>query len=121
MEVEGLAVGRRQVNFEVAGVDDDADGGFDGEGDTVDKGVGDADGFDGECAEGEFAAGGNFDEFGVVEEGVFVELAFDVSESELGAVDRDVELGEDPRETADVVFVAVGEDDGCLLYTSRCV
>ena len=45
-------------------------------------------------------------------EGVFVELAFDVGESERGAVDGDVELGEDPGKAADVVFVAVGEDDG---------
>ncbi len=111
VEVESFAVGRGEVDFEVAAVDDDADGSFDGEGNTVDEGVGDADGLDGECAEGEFGARGDFDELGVVEEGVFVELALDVGEGELGAVDGDVELGEDPREAADVVFVAVGEQN----------
>ena len=44
--------------------------------------------------------------------GVLFELAFDVGEGELGAVDGDVELGEDPGKSADVVFVAMGEDDG---------
>ena len=44
--------------------------------------------------------------------GVFFELAVDVGEGELGAVDGDVELGENPGQAADVVFVAMGEDDG---------
>ena len=43
------------------------------------------------------------------------ELAFDEGEGELGAVDGDVELGEDPGQAADVVLVAVGEDDGADL------
>ena len=111
VEVEGFAVGRGEVDFEVAGVDDDADGGFDGEGDAVDEGVGDADGLDGEGAEGELFAGDDFDELGIFESVLF-ELAVDVGEGELGAVDGDVELGEDPGQSADVVFVAVGEDDG---------
>jgi hypothetical protein len=93
-------------------VDDDADGGVDGERDAVDQRVRDADGHDAEGAEGEAAAGEHLDELGVVEQAVLVELAFDVGEGELGAVDRDVELGEDPGQAADVVFVAVGEDDG---------
>ena len=63
-------------------------------------------------AEGEAAAGQHLDQLGVVEQAVLFELAFDVGEGELGAVDGDVELGEDPGQAADVVFVAVGEDDG---------
>jgi|GEM_PF-4372596 len=70
-----------------------------------------ADGEDGKDAEVEAAAGEDFDEFGVVEEAMLFELAFDVGEGELGAVDGDVEVGEDPGEAADVVLVAVGEDD----------
>jgi len=92
-------------------LEDDADGGVDGERDAVDEGVRDADGEDGKDAEVEAAAGEDFDEFGVVEEAMLFELAFDVGEGELGAVDGDVEVGEDPGEAADVVLVAVGEDD----------
>jgi hypothetical protein len=92
-------------------VDDDADGGVDGEGDAVNQRVGDADGEDREDAEIEAAAGEDLDELGVVKEAMLFELAFDVGEGELGAVDGDVEVGEDPGEAADVVFVPVGEDD----------
>ena len=40
------------------------------------------------------------------------QLVFDVGQRELGAVDRDVQLGEQPRQCADVVFVAVRQHDG---------
>ncbi len=40
------------------------------------------------------------------------ELAFDVGQRELGGVDGDLELAEDPGQAADVVLVAMGEDDG---------
>jgi hypothetical protein len=43
---------------------------------------------------------------------VLVELALNVGEGELGAVDGNVQFGEDPRKTADVVLVAMREDDG---------
>ena len=111
LEIEGVAVGGGEIDFEVSGVDDDADGGVDGEGDAVDEGVRDADGKDAEDAEVEAAAGEDLDELGVVEEAMLFELAFDVGEGELGSVDGDVEVGEDPGEAADVVLVAVGEDD----------
>ena len=111
LQVEGMAVGGAEVDLEVAGVEDDADGRVDGERDAVDQRVRDADGHDAEGAEGEAAAGEDFDELGVVEEAMLFELAFDVGERELGAVDGDVELGEDPGQAADVVLVAVGEDD----------
>jgi hypothetical protein len=68
-------------------------------------------------AEGETAAGKHLNEFGVVEQAVLVELAFDVGEREFGAVDGHVELGEYPGKATDVVFVAVGEDDCADLVT----
>jgi hypothetical protein len=73
--------------------------------------VRDADGHDGEDPEVEAATGEHLDEVGVVKEAVLIELTFDVSQGELGAVDGNVEFGEDPREAADVVLVAVREDD----------
>jgi hypothetical protein len=72
--------------------------------------MGDADGHDGKWPQRETAAGEYLDELGIVEQAVLVELALHIGESELGAVDRDVELGEDPRETADVVFMPVRKD-----------
>ena len=115
LQVEGMAVGGGEIDLEVAGVEDDADGGVDGERDAVDQRMRDADGHDREDAEVEAAAGEDFDELGVVEQAMLFELAFDVGEGELGAVDGDVELGEDPGQAADVVLVAVGEDDAADL------
>ena len=43
---------------------------------------------------------------------MFVELPLDQGEGEFSAVDGDVELGEDPGQAADVVFMAVREQDG---------
>ncbi len=63
-------------------------------------------------AEGEAAAGEDLDQLGVVEQAMLFELALDEGEGELGAVDGDVEFGEDPGQAADVVLVPVGEDDG---------
>ena len=40
------------------------------------------------------------------------ELAFHVGQRELGGVDGNLELAENPGQAADVVLVAVGEDDG---------
>ena len=116
VEVEGLGVGRREIDLEVAGVDDGADGSVDGEGHAVHQRVGDADGHDGERPNGEAASGKNLDQLGVFEQAVLFELALDESQSELGAVDGDVELGEDPGQAADVVLVAVGEDDGANFF-----
>ena len=79
VEVEGLAVRRGEVDLEVAGVDDDADGRVDGERDAIDQRVRDADGHDGERPEREAAAGKHLDQLGVVEQAVLFELAFDVA------------------------------------------
>jgi hypothetical protein len=57
----------------------------------------------------------DLDEFGFVKEAMLFEFAFDVGEGELGAVDGDVQLGQDPGKAADVIFVAVGEDDAADL------
>ena len=51
-------------------------------------------------------------ELGVVEQPVLFQLAFDVSQRELGAVHRHVQLRQNPRQRADVVFVPVGQHDG---------
>ena len=48
---------------------------------------------------------------GVVEKLVFVELIFDVSQRELGRPNRNIQFAENPRQGADVIFVAVREHD----------
>src|SRR4030081_2512298 len=65
----------------------------------------------GEDADLETFSSAHFSQVGVVEQAMLVELVFDVCERELGAPDRDVQFGENPRQRADVIFVTVSEDD----------
>src|SRR5215472_16046568 len=60
---------------------------------------------DRECAKLDPLIGAHLAQVGLVE------LVFDVSQGELCAIDRDVEFGENPGQRADMVFVAVCEDD----------
>ena len=112
VQVEGLVVERREIDLEVAGVDDDADRRFDGQRHAIHQRVGHADRLDGERADGELFLGRDLDQLGFVEQLMLFELAFHVGQRELGGVDRDLELAQDPGQAADVVLVAVGEDDG---------
>ena len=111
MQVEKFVVGGRGIDFEIAGVDDDAERSVDGESHAIDQAVGYVDGMDGEGSGFEALVGAHFAQVGVVEQAVLVEFVFDIGERELGAPDGDFEFGENPGERADVVFVAVGEDD----------
>ena len=111
MQVEKFVVGGRGIDFEIAGVNDDAERRVDREGNAIDQAVRDLDRMDGERSGLEALVGAHFAKVGVVEQAVLVEFVFDVGERELGAPDGDVEFGEDPGQCADVIFVAVSEDD----------
>ena len=71
-----------------------------------------ADGLDGERADGEPCLGFNFDQLGLIEQLVLFELVFHVGQRELGAVNRNLQLVQDPGQPSDVVLVAVREHDG---------
>src|SRR3954466_2945952 len=111
MQVEEAVVGGRGVDLEVARMNNDADRGVNSERDAVDETVRDADRINGEWSDGEALSGFNLDQFGIVEQAVFFQLVLDVGERKLSAIDRDVEVGENGRQRADVVFVAVREND----------
>ena len=111
VQVEKFVVGGSGIDLEIAGVDDDAERSVDGERYAVDQAVGDLNRMDGEDAGLEALVGAHFAQVGVVEQAVLVQFVFDVGERELGAPDGDFEFGKHPGQRADVVFVAVGEDD----------
>ena len=48
---------------------------------------------------------------GIIQQVMLVELVFDVGQRELSAPDRHIQLGKNPRQRADVVFMAVGQDN----------
>ena len=111
MEVERFAVRRREVDLEVTGVQDDSHGRVNRKRNAIDQRVRDADRHDGEGPERKAFAGDHLDQIGVVEQPVFVQFAFDQGQRELRSVDWNVELGQDPGQAANVVFVTVREND----------
>ena len=60
----------------------------------------------------ELFLGRDLDQLGLVEQLMLFELAFDIGQRELGGVDRNLELTENPGQAADMVLVPVGQDDG---------
>ncbi len=116
VQVESLVVEGGEIDFEVAGMNNDADRGIDGQGHTVNERMGDTDGLDREGAEGEFFLRRDFDKRDFIEKLVLFELAFDVGQREFGGIDGNLELAEDPGKSADVVFVAMGKDDGADVF-----
>ncbi len=111
VQIEEMIVGGSGIDFEIAGVDDDAERRMNGEGDAIDEAVRDADGVDGEDSGFEALVGAHLAQVGVVEESVLVEFVFDVGQRELRAPHGDVEVGENPGQCADVIFVSVSEND----------
>src|SRR5437868_3915283 len=77
---------------------------------TIDHTMCDLDGMDSERSQGEALTGLDLVHLGVIEQAVLFEFAFDKSEGEFRPVDGNVEFGEDPGQSADVVFVAVSQD-----------
>src|SRR5271170_3168774 len=115
MKVEQSIVGGSGVDLEVAGVNNDSQRRMDGQCDTIHQAVSDGDGVDGKRADLEALAGPNLVQLSVIEKTMLVEFVLDIGEGKLGAPDRHVELGKNPGQGADVVFVAVSEDDGAHL------
>jgi hypothetical protein len=100
---------RREVDLEIARVDDDAGRRFNRQRHAVHQRVRHADGLNDERADGELLARFNLDQVDLVQQLVLVQLAFHVGQRELGRVDRNLQLGENPGQPADVIFMAVCE------------
>ncbi len=111
VEIEEVVIGGGGIDFEIAGVDDDAERGGDGHGNGAHDGVGDVDELDFEGADFYDVFGfGGFE--GDVFDVVFFETAFDEGKGEGRGVDGYVEFGEEEGDGADVVFVPMGEQEG---------
>ena len=99
------------VHLEVAGLDDDARRALDGEGHRVGDGVVHMDGVDGKAAQLELAPGGDLHQLGAAQQAVLFQLVLDEADGEPGGIHRQVHLLEQVGQRADVVLVAVGDDD----------
>src|SRR6185369_10384842 len=110
VEVEELVVGRRRIDLEVARMNNHAQRSMDGERDTIDKGVRYLDRMDGEGADLDSIARPHLIKLSIVQQAMFFKLAFYQCESELGPVYRNIQLGKQPGDATDVVFMTVGEN-----------
>jgi len=110
-EVGRPALRRIVVELEVARVDDHPGGRVDGEGGGVGDAVADRDQLDPERPELEAVAHPRLAEVGLAQDPVLFQLRLDEPESEPGPINRHVEALEHEGEGADVVLMAVGEDD----------
>src|SRR5258708_33391700 len=118
VEIERSAADGSLIDLEVAGVNNDAEGSAHGEGDAIDGAMGYGNEFDLEGADfHEAAAGNDFAEGGGFEEAGLVEALLYEREGETRSVHGDVEIAKDVSERADVIFMAVGEDDGADVGT----
>ena len=71
----------------------------------------------GEGSNAEALARLDFPQLGVVQQPVFFQLIFDIGECELCAPHRHVELGQNPRQRPNVIFVSVRQYNGAYPLT----
>ncbi len=109
-QVGEAAVDRREVELEVAGVEDHALRGVEGGGEAVGHRVGDGDELHVEGPDPAPLAVGDRDELGAVEQAGLLDAVAGQAEGERRAVDRERQLAQQVRQAADVVLVAVGGD-----------
>ena len=88
-----------------------AAGCFDSKGNRVRNGVVDVDKPDFHAAERDRAAGVDDMQLDLVHQAVLTQLVFDQAERQRCAVERHIDLGEQKRQTADVVLMTVGQYD----------
>src|SRR5207245_1754350 len=106
-----MAVGRRRVELEVARVDHTTDWGLDRERDRVGDRMADGHRLDAKGTQLHRVPHAHLAQFGLAEDAVLLQLRLDQPQREPGSVDRDVELLQDKRKPADVIFMPVAQED----------
>ena len=107
----GHTAGQRGVvDLEVAGLDDGAGGAVDGKGHGIRDGVVHMDGLHGKAAQLDLLPGGDLHKLGLAGQAELLQLVPDQAAGQAGAVDGQVEFLQQIRDAADVVLVAVGDE-----------
>ncbi len=109
-QVDDLAVDGRGVDLKVAGVDDGAHFGADGEGGGIGDGVVHVDELHLEFARFHALACFHGGDLGLAGQSVLFQLQLDQARGQAGAEDGHVDLAQHIGDGADVVFVAVGDE-----------
>ncbi len=92
MQIEKLVVGGCGIDFEIAGMNDYPERRMHGQRHAIHQTMGDADGMDGERPEFESLSRANFVQGRILEQTVFLQLVFHISQGELGAIHRYIQL-----------------------------
>ena len=111
IHVGGKPIRRRRIELEIARVHDAADWRVDRERDRVGNGMAHGDGFDPERAQLHRIPHPDLAQVGLAQDSVFLELRLDQAQRQARAEDRDVQLLQGEGKAADVVLVAVGQED----------
>ena len=109
-KVGGAAGQRGVVDLEVAGLDDGASRAVDGKGHRIRDGVVHMDGLNGKAAQLDLLSGGDLHELGPACQTELLQLVADQAAGQAGAIDGQVKFLQQIRDAADVVFVAVGDE-----------
>ena len=100
------------IDLEVPAVDDAAHGRLHAQAETFGDGMAHGEEMEGHVAQGHLVTGLHRAQLHPVQQLVLPEFVLHQGQGEIGAVDaRAAQLGHQPRQGADVVFVAVGQDD----------
>src|SRR5258708_6133934 len=108
VQIKQPVVSRSRVNFEVARMQHHAKRGVDGQGDAIDQAMRYLQRMNRERPNFKPLSGTNLAQIGIIEQLMLVKFIFDISQRELGAPDRNVQLAEYPVQRSSVIFVADG-------------
>ena len=110
VQVEQQVVGGRRIDFEIAGMDDHAERRSDGQRHAAHERMGDVDELDRERPQLQPVAGLDGVELDVIDHAMLFQTPLHQRQREGGAVHRHGDLLQQKRHAADMVFVAVGQD-----------
>src|SRR5947208_5106176 len=99
------------INFEVAGVNDHAEGRVDRQRNAIHQAVRHLNGMNSKRPYLEALAWTNLAQVRAVEETVFIQLVLDIGERELRAPHRNIQLGENPWQGANMILVAMSQNN----------
>src|SRR5438876_2957824 len=111
VKIKEPVVGGRGINFEVAGVNDHAERRVDRQRNAIHQAVRYLNGMNSKRSYLEALAWTNLAQVRAVEEAMFIQLVLDVGKRELRSPHRDVQLGKDPWQGANVILVAVSQNN----------
>jgi len=112
VQVEQPIVRGCRIDFEIASMDQDSQWRVNRQRHAIDETVSHLYWIDRERPDLEALTRLDLVEFRVIQQAVFFQLPFDIGQRKLGAVDRDIQFRQDPRQRSNMVLVAMRQHDG---------